>query len=273
MAESEPVIYQGVRGDAFVKCIKSVLKRARIRSHYLKEILSEDALKIYSSVFTHPSANDVDNYEFYETLGDSTANNSILWYFSRRFPQLLCSKGVKVLARLKIKYVSKQTFYELAEKMDLWEFVSCSEDLRLRQKKKILEDVFEAFFGATQLILDSHFKVGVGHSVCYSIIESLYNDIDISLRYEDLFDAKTRLKETVDFFKKRGFVKVEYETVNVSEKLKESRVYAFVNGSKLFVGSGKASLQIDAEQKASEFALKKLSEMGYYKPIPSDYIC
>ena len=43
-----------------------------------------------------------ENYEPIEILGDSIVNCCIVWYLSRRFPQLNCQDGVKIIARLKI---------------------------------------------------------------------------------------------------------------------------------------------------------------------------
>lgn len=72
----------------------------------------------YGNAFTATTANKVDNYERFEQIGDVTANKFIVWYAYRRFPQLDCTDGVKVVARLRINYGAKQFFAPLGEQLD-----------------------------------------------------------------------------------------------------------------------------------------------------------
>lgn len=195
--------YHGVRGKAFEDMLVRVLKMGKIKQKYIDKLL-EEGLSIYEQIFTHPSIDETNNYEFYEIMGDATINKAVVWYISRRFPQLNCPDGVKIIARLKINMVSKENFSKLAEKLGFWEYISATEQYRYSEMKPILEDVFEAFFGATEQILDTHIKYGVGYAICYQILETLFNEIDISLNYNDLYDAKTRLKELFDHIRSRA---------------------------------------------------------------------
>ena len=213
--EQQPIeIYSGDRGINFEDMIRSILKKGKLKEEYIDRIIT-NGKELYSQAFTHPTANPDDNYEPLELLGDSIVNCCIVWYLSRRFPQLNCQDGVKIIARLKINLVSKKIFADFGDQLDFWKYVSADKETRDTKMKKTLEDVFEAFFGATQKLIDSEIRMGVGYSICYNIITNLFDTLHISLKYEDLYDAKTRLKEVFDFFKETiGQIKYENERVD-----------------------------------------------------------
>ena len=61
----------------------------------------------------------------------------------------------------------------------------------------------------------------MGYGVVYAILESIFEKKHISLDYDDLFDAKTKLKETFDYFKDLGAIiyisiRDTYGTLSVS---------------------------------------------------------
>lgn len=275
MSEAEEVIYYGPRDDTFRTFIRSILQKGKMKEAYIDLLTDEESMKIYDQVFTHPTVDPEINYEFYEILGDQTVNKAIVWYVSRRFPQLHCPTGVKIISRLKINLVSKKTFADIGYKLGMWEFVSADEETRQNRLKKVLEDVFEAFFGATESILDSRVRNGVGYAICYNIISYLFSDIPISLKYEDLYDPKTRVKETFDWHRDKlrdGKLNREKYISNKVDKINFVTVYNHdVNGKMYEIGKGSAALKEDAEQRAAENAIENLKKMGLMKPIPAEY--
>jgi dsRNA-specific ribonuclease len=142
-------------------------------------------------------------------------------------------------------------------------------DTRNTKMDKVLEDVFEAFFAVIELLADTKIKQGVGYFMCYNIISTLMNNREISLKYKDLFDAKTRLKELFDFFgEKLGQLKYSVEKVERFHYVKAQVIST--RGTRV-LGLGKAPLKADAEQIAAEEAITSLSKMGFYKPLPDTY--
>ena len=192
-----------------------------------------------------------------------------------QFPQLNCQDGVKILARLKINLVSKKVFANFGSELDFWRYVSADKETRDTKMKKTLEDVFEAFFGATQKLIDSEIRMGVGYSICYNIIQNLFENMQISLKYEDLYDPKTRLKEVFDFFKDQiGQVKYENERVERIQYVKVYRLYTDERGKKqkILLGKGSAALKPDAVQKEASRALEYLNREGkFIKEVPEIY--
>ena len=292
--QEEPVVYLGLRDDSFRDLIRGLLERGKLKAKYIDLLTTDESMKVYGHAFTAASANPEENYEIFEQLGDVSANKFIVWYAYRRFPQLECPLGVKVVARLRINYGARQSFSDIGERLGFWPYISASEDDRLRKKKDKLEDCVESFIGCTEYLLDRAFRPGVGYAIVYDILSSIFDEIPMSLRFEDLYDAKTRLKELFDLYKSKlgtwAFVN------NRDDMLAISQVYMIPTTSRnkqvikrkvggtdkdivveeapsdwQFMGEGKAAKKADAEQKAAEAGLKLLNENGWVKEIPEEY--
>lgn len=276
MSDSETIDnYFGSRGDDFKQLIVSLLKRGKLNPKYYDTILGDGGLDMYSTAFTHPTIDEENNYEFYEMMGDATANCCIVWYINRCFPQLHCPGGVKMIARLKINLVSKRQFGEIGIRLGLWPFVSATTDVKSTKMKQTLEDVFEAFIGVTQTLIDNRIKQGAGNAICYNIIESIYNEMvqPISLKYEHLFDAKTRLKETFDFPEfKQSLTKLKYNCVKDMEaRMNYVTITAMTPRGMMEIGKGSGPLKPTAEQNAAHDALNNLKRMGFKRPVPEAF--
>ena len=283
-------VYHGSRSEDFKKLIYSLLKKGNLKEKYIEPLLDEDSMKVYDTVFTAESANPENNYQVFEQLGDVTANAFIVWYMYRRFPQLMCTEGVKVVARLRINYGSKQSFAKIAEALEFWPFISATDKEKSSNKKSLLEDTFEAFIGATQYLLDNQFRNGVGNTIIYDILKNIFDGMDISLKYEDLYDAKTRLKEVFDLYGESKLGTIIYAE-NKTDKLTESIVYQVIGstqklcddcmkdtgrgkrkgGSYIELGRGYAALKADAQQKAALQGIDKMRLRGFHKEIPEIY--
>jgi len=285
-------IYLGDRGDDFKSLITGLLKKGNIKQKYVDLLTSPENMEIYGNAFTSSLVDSKHNYEVLEQIGDLIGNQFIVWYIYRRFPQLKCAAGVKVAARLRINYGSKSSFFGIAEQYGFWPFISATNDLRQRKKKDLLEDVLEAFLGATGIIMDDQVHQGLGYATAYKILAAIFDDFPISLRYEDLYDAKTRLKELFDLHGEKlgplSYEEKKEETEN--GVLTTSYVYRLdgakydvrqdgtvnmnkIRGryTKLLIGTGVASLKADAQQNAAADALKNLAENGYIKHAPAIY--
>jgi len=282
----ENTIYLGPRDDRFKALIRRLLTMSEIKSKYIDILTDQESLKIYSFVFTHKSADPINNYEFYEILGDATLNKIIPWYIIRRFPQLKNPEFVTIIARLKINLASKKSFSTIAAKMGLWEFISADSLTRTSEMKKTLEDVFEAFFGATELLLeercareynvDTKVIQAIGSVATSKLGEKLFDEEKIQLTYNHLVDAKTRLKELMDARNKKDFFSDNQKRLLSSLKYESVKTGLLTtttitcNNSNI-IGSGIAALKPDSEQIAAENALAHLKSIGIYKDTPFIY--
>jgi len=220
-------------------------------------------LHVYQEAFT------VGDYEVYEQIGDAIIGHFIITYSYRTFPYLNSKEGVKIAARIRIKYTSSVTLAAIADSLGFWpHIVGVEENISVARKQALLEDVFEAFIGATNSIVDAQFGPGTGFIVCNAILSVVYKSVPIDLRYENLFDAKTRLKELCDFFRTR--LTIVWSTVVHTPRTTDPITIALtycVDGTKKVV-QATARTKIDAEQKAALEVIESLRIQGIHKPPP-----
>ena len=296
MSNTTTSVYLGNRGNPFKDLITRFLQRGKLRPKYINTLTNTENMKLYGKAFTAASANATENYEIYEQLGDISANKFIVWYAYRRFPQLSCPKGVKVVARLRINYGAKQSFASIAESLGFWPFISADEDgieraakYRSRHMKDLLEDVFEAIVGCTEQILDEEYRPGVGYAIVYDILRSIFDEIPISLKYTDLYDAKTRMKEIFDMFGNDigsfKFIDTRVENMAISRLYQvppgfnRNPLITTSMGEKILrpnrgwvaIGEGSGLKKADGQQIAAEEGIRTLNSSGYIKPVAIEY--
>jgi dsRNA-specific ribonuclease len=273
--------YWGKRDQSFAAMIRNVLQLG-LADKYIEKIMDKEGMMMFSTSFTHQSVNENDNYEFWETLGDVTLNKCVLWYISRRFPQINGPSGSDLLTRLKIKIIKSDSFSEIAESLGFWPFVTVDQSIRSGKKVKkddmdkqsILEDVCEAFFGVLEFMIDRHIGIGYGYKICYTILASLLDRKSISLSFEDIVDYKTRVKEVFDAYKTIiGSVKY----TNRPDARDPSKIYVVAyqtlpSGQSVKLGEIVGSRLDEAEQGVAKIALENLRSQGYTKSIPPEYL-
>ena len=244
---------------------------------YVGILTDEISMKAYRQAFTSSTINPSSNYEFFEQMGDVSANKFLVYYFYRRFPVLKCAQGVKVVARLKINYVSKDTFSRIAKQEGFWPYIQASEEWKDRRSKDLLEDVFEAFIGATEYLIDTRVKHGLGAVVIGEYLTKVFDREDISLRYTDLYDSKTRLKELFDKYGgELGRIKyAETKQFDVEgNSTTTSRILRYSSGGRggpETIGIGVGRLKAEAQRAAAEEAILKMRQRGFYKEEPPEY--
>jgi dsRNA-specific ribonuclease len=95
----------------------------------------------------------------------------------------------------------------------------------------------------------------------------------ISLKYEDLYDPITRLKETFDSFRNSSlWGQVRYEN-NKDGPIQYVTVFQFdpVSGRKFALGHASAPTLDEAKQQAATVALERLAARGLRRPVPEYY--
>lgn len=271
-------IYNGSRGNDFKQMILNILKKGKIKQKYLDILTGKDGMKIYDQIFTTQSANPDLNYEYFETLGDVTANKFIVWYAFRKYPQLHCSEAVQILSRIKSVYGSKEIFGEIGEKLGFWPYISSSIEDRNTRKKDLNEDVFEAFIGGTEYLIDLKTTQGVGNAIMYDILYNIFEEyVPISLSYDDLMDTVTVLKQLFDKNKDWGTVDyVDEKIVNPEGGYPLTIVYAVAKTKgqhPLTLGEARGyGNKKSLKPKAAKNALQNLKSKGITYPIPEIYI-
>lgn len=220
------------------KFISIFLRQANVKDEYIKEFTSDINMIEFTKAFTHPSYDPENNYELLEFLGDTIVNASIAFYIKYRFPKII---NVGWLTRLKHILVSKKTLALLSEKHGLSNYIRYGDSVKdeiekdpdLKTNKtylSMLEDVVEAFFGCLMNVIQSSGRlIGVGFEISNSIIWSFLDPLEISLKYEDVFDSVTRLKQLYES-NIQGLkwpVKQTYVTNKISDTKYEAIAYGW----------------------------------------------
>lgn len=221
--QDEPVtIIQGDENTFRNHIVKILSDYAELRDENIIKLTTDENMREFKKAFTTPEAYNDFNYEFYELLGDSTANNCIVWYFQRRFfkdvENIKLSKGtmreVAIMSRLKQEGASTRTFGMFARNLGFLPYITMTNFEQDKKLIKILEDVFEAFIGCLVYLCDKTFRKHIGFSVAYNIIEKLFDKENIKLKEEDLYDPKSILNNDKTKFLNYG-IDIIYETVDL----------------------------------------------------------
>ena len=302
----------GSRGEDFKKMIRGVLKKSVLKDSYIDDILSRpECMKIFDTVFTHKSVRPQDNYDIYESLGDVIVNKHVMWYLFDRVKVVrnLDSSGVALVSRWKIVMVQKEIYARFAKSLGFWEFISANQKIR-DSTLGLLEDVLEAFFAGLNLIMENYYHNGTGDYICKSIIYKILDEYEHkSLKYHDLFDSITLLKELVDKMKSElktgsqqyriqqdqsrfathggipicSIKDVSYNTINPHKQLNPTgddkfQVTAYLEvqiasgaWKKIYIGHGEGFTVKVGKKLACENGLETLKNCGIYRGIPEYY--
>ena len=262
--------YYGLRNQSFKNLLWNILKKGKLKEHYINCLLTPEALAEYDKAFTSSTiSSHVDltsgkievnkiisnNYETYEKLGDGIFDNFIGWYAFRRFGEVNNLEQVKLLHIIRSKYGSKKEFAPISESLGFWPYISSSVYARNHEKKKLLEDVCEAFLGVTSFILDKNFRNGVGYAICYDILASIFDNIKFSTDFSEMIDYVTKLKQVFDKVKN---VRIEYQDRKIGDQIHIMIYQRSQNGEYKLIGTGVSTNKKDAKQNAAENAFKNL---------------
>lgn len=191
-----------------------LITRAGMSEFNADRYVSLKSLETFVTAVTHFSVDPFNNYEYLETVGDSTLNNIFVWifyeYMQKYDKEFTITRKVYTMSKLKSMGVSKESYAELCELIGLSKFIRYKE-LQYKEKDQIKsiirddsmkEDVFEAFFGAMCYLFDSTEEVNCGYNIVSFIIKNLvieHKILDrISVDPKDLEDPGTMLKEIYD---------------------------------------------------------------------------
>jgi dsRNA-specific ribonuclease len=161
--------------------IEKLLKTAGITKPEQINLLTDDyCMHEFLRAFTsgHFSEDSLNfNYEYYEELGDLAVNKSAVWYFYRRFNfGSNKSLAVKVVSRLRNMYSTSASEAKMARSLGFWTFIRTSEEEKERSERKLLEDVFEAFVGCLEFLVDLKILEHVGYSVVYKFVTKMLEE-------------------------------------------------------------------------------------------------
>lgn len=203
-----------------------------------------DGMELLTLAMTHSSVDPTNlqnNYEILEFTGDAILNSITAYYLTESFVKIveMGNKGVQYLSRQKALITSKAFFSRFSEKFGFAKFIryrplkyifskeTTASDQRAQTQQirtiavddSMMEDTFEAFFAALVKTIDRREQmVGIGYSVAYAIMNSIYSETYIPSSLNELVDPKSQLKEIFD---KRRALHGDTVSWDTDEKTKE----------------------------------------------------
>lgn len=201
----------------FKKFIQNLLYKAELSDKYIKLLTDDECMEQFTKAFTHKSVHPDFNYEYYEMLGDGTANHVVVWYMSIRFKDVFDKAGnegvmgrLGIMTRLKFKGVSKEVFSRFASDLGFREYIRVSEDTV--KDSSVLEDTFEAFIGCLDYLINEKILRFSGYGVIYIFMSKLLDKIDIKIEQDKIYDPKSSLNNEIGKF--GGKIKVDYRSID-----------------------------------------------------------
>lgn len=206
-------------------------------------------ISLYETAFTHPSYNADANtkhhdYERLEFLGDSVIGLVVSEISYGARPEM--AQGP--LTKMKSALVSTASLSELARKYKFHEYVLVGNSFSgdVSKANHLLEDVFEAFFGA--LYLDQ------GFLVARKLLIDIFINTIKNYNIEDTMDYKSKLQEEMQAEHRES---VTYELISESGPSHNRRFVVRVVFDGIELGIGEGTTKKQAEQMAARAALNK----------------
>lgn len=206
-------------------------------------------ISLYETAFTHSSYNADANtkhhdYERMEFLGDSVIGLVVSEVSYGARPEM--TQGP--LTKMKSNLVSTTSLADLARKYDFPNYIRVGNSFSgdISKANHLLEDVFEAFFGA--IYLDQGFEVA------RKLLIDIFINIIKNYNIEDSTDYKSKLQEEMQAEHRES---VTYEVISETGPSHDRHfvVHVVFDGMELGVGEGSTKKQ--AEQMAAKAALEK----------------
>jgi len=199
-SESKNIQY-GIRNKLFIEFIENILVAyGSVTTSEARLIVNEpENLKMFETCFVHKSADEQNNYEIYEQLGDKIIDYSISKYIANRYPKLfngsLSQKlSLKIISKTHLYLRSKNWLSRVAyDVLQFKPFVTVS--MEKLEDRSVYEDIFEGFMGACDIAVNKFAKEQVGYIICYEIMKHVFNIFDFKPEFDLIIDYTTQLKE------------------------------------------------------------------------------
>lgn len=219
--------------------VTNLLRLGCIDDKILTAIIKSGA-EGYEQIFTHSSyekdhpEEGFGKHDEFKFIGHYHIDLFIANYIKERFPGITEPQW---LTKLKHKMQSGRYTADIATKNGFIPLIKYGSSISERydptitdeyeqpQFTKMLDSVFRAFCGVTILTANKILGLGTGFVITYNIFKYFFDEIEISLEYSNLWDAKTRYNSLCMQKEWRGCVKntniqnAEYELIAIDTKV------------------------------------------------------
>jgi dsRNA-specific ribonuclease len=115
---NEAIVHELNEKEFRLALIDILTKRGSLQLKTAEDLLDEQGMSQMKLAFTHPTMLEPHTYELFETLGDATVNKCIVWYLTRRFPQIKRGEsGNEIITEIKKTVSQEKIIDEIIEKI------------------------------------------------------------------------------------------------------------------------------------------------------------
>jgi|LauGreDrversion4_2_1035121.scaffolds.fasta_scaffold01633_15 dsRNA-specific ribonuclease len=259
----ESSVFVGERGEEFKELINDLLNQCHIEEKYMKKLLTQKSLSYFSTVFTHESADSLNNYIFFKSLGHSTVEKCLVWYIFKHNDKIKSKITQQLVTDIKRNIMEKNKLSTVYGDKITSKFITILQKLKEdpTKKDKIIHEIVEAFYGAIELIIDNEYEIGTGFEVVGKCIENALSEIDFEKEKEK--DPKIVLNSIFNKYKSK-IGSIEY----VSEKNKDNKnvtdtvLYQKLGIKKFLISKGQAHNNKEAEKISAQKAILIFKQKG-----------
>jgi dsRNA-specific ribonuclease len=133
----------------------------------LIQMVNPEAMKIWARAFTHANFDDIQNYESIETMGDGVLKYTFRKLLFRRTPDITDAQ----ISNYDTYYMAKMFQSEMSSLMGFNTWVR----MNGVPTRDIIEDLFESFFGAIDMVGDS-MREGMGTTISLMFLNYIFKD-------------------------------------------------------------------------------------------------
>lgn len=163
------------------KSVHYLLYECEDRDRYLEEIKRS---------FRHDSVSEY-NYEVDEHLGDAVLKHITVKYIDTRYADQKLS--ISVRSSLSQKMYAKSQLSDIATELGFSPYIEADVDVA----DNVKEDIFEAFLGAVEKIVDDVWGMGSGYKCLYNLMKTFWDTKDFDVSEDAVVAKKTQVKQAV----------------------------------------------------------------------------
>ncbi len=278
-------VYFATYDQTFIDELKKLFE-VSIPSQYVDYLLSDSCLPYFITAFTHTSADLNNNFLFLKTIGHVSCQKSLVWYLFRKYKSAFHGQKLYTILKNTLSDAKKLGFIINNYFSSLFNYVSIEESYRNMlavhqdmkeyekdeitiERNELLQEIFEAIFGAVEFLLDKY-KLGTGNIIVYNWFVKLFDSYVTIETYGMNMDAMKDPKNKINdlFLVNSAAGKVEYRSdidpVRSTELTKRyiTELWQTIGSNSFIIGRGQHKIKSISEKNAAINALKNIKQKG-----------
>lgn len=256
-------LYLAPRDNTFKDFIVEFLRKIPLSEQYYTVLTSPEAMENFGWAFDDPSVSNIHNYNQFKQFGLLSLKQSFLYYlFKHYYTRFSSAKGADKMTKIYNNLEIDHYYAKVAQQLGFWNFVS-RDKIRNKDEIRILKNVFLAFFGVIEKMIDKYIRLTVGYGVV-----RLYADYIYGFYHFDIEGKKDTITLLKELFDTKIYGTISYKIDVIDDVFNAEAVWKQTDrfgGKEVSIGRGSGMDKPDAERDAAGKALEYLESIGIKK--------